>query len=103
MTRPNLKLHAEPVTRGYHVVSFDNHRRRLHVAFSPAGETHPGGVVIKLPLPAGSPAPNRTTDASTSRSDSNRDRLTATDCIVAFLLFLSTLTAPALAWTLLSF
>jgi hypothetical protein len=103
MARPNLKLHTEPVTRGHRVVAFDNHRRRLHVAFSSAGETHPGGVVIKLPLPAGSPALNRTTDASTPRSASNQDRLTATDCIVAFLLFLSTFTAPALAWTMLSF
>jgi hypothetical protein len=107
MARPaNLKLHAEPVARGYqrNVVPFDNHRRRLHIAESSARGVHPtGGVVVNLPLPAGSPALKRTTNAATSPADSNGDRLTATDCIVAFLLFLSTVTGPVLAWTLLSF
>jgi hypothetical protein len=101
--RSNLKLHTEPGTRDYHVVPFDNHRRRLHVASSAAGEIHPLGVVIPLPLPVGSSALQRTTEAPTSPSDSNGDRFTVTDGIVAFFLFLSTLTAPALAWTLLSF
>ena len=100
MARPNLK--TEPVTRGYqrNVVPFDNHRRRLHIAHSSAGETHPRGVVLRLSLPAGSPAPE---GARTSVSDSNRDRLTAIDWIVAFLLFLSTLTGPALVYSLVSF
>jgi hypothetical protein len=103
MARSNLKLHTEPVTQDCPVVPFDNHRRRLHVAYSSGSETHSPGVVIRLPLPAGSPALNRTTDAPTSPSDSNGDRFTAIDGIVAFLLFLSTLTPPALAWTLLRF
>jgi hypothetical protein len=80
MTRPNLKMHTEPVTRGYqrNVVSFDNnYRRRLHVAYSSGGEAHLRGVVVRLPLPAGSPALKRTTDAQTSPSDNDRDRLTS--------------------------
>jgi hypothetical protein len=98
MARPNLMMHAEPVTRGYrqNVVPFDNHRRRLHVEHSSGGETNPRGVVVRLPLPAGSRALERRTDAQ------NGDRLTPIDSIVAFLLFLSTLTGPALAWMLLS-
>src|SRR5712672_1355506 len=105
MARPNLVMHTEPVTRGYqqNVVPFDNHRRRLHVEYSSAGETNPRGVVVRLPLPAGSRALERRTDAQTLPSDSNGDRLTPIDSIVAFLLFLSTLTGPALAWMLLSF
>ena len=105
MARHNLTMHTEPVTRGYqrNVVPFDNHRRRLHVEYSSAGETHPRGVVVRLPLPAGSRAVERRTDAQTPPSDSNGDRLTAIDYIVAFLLFLSTLTGPTLVGTLLSF
>jgi hypothetical protein len=105
MARPDLKMHTEPVTRGNqgNVVPFDNHRRRLHVAHSSAAATHPSGVVVRLPLPAGSRALERTTDAQTPRSDSNEGRLTAFDAIVALLLSLSTLTGPALVWTLLNF
>jgi hypothetical protein len=97
-------MHTATVTRGYqgNVVRFDN-RRRLHVARSSAAATHPSGVVVPLPLPAGSRALERTTDAQTSRSDSNEGRLTAFDAIVALLLSLSTLTGPALVWTLLNF
>ena len=103
MARPNLAMHAQPVTRGYlrNVVPFDNHRRRLHLEHSSAGQTHPRGVVVRLPLPAGSRALERRTDAQTSSS--NGDRLTPIDCIAAILLFLSTLTGPALVWALLSF
>jgi hypothetical protein len=105
MARPNLKMHTEPVTRGYqrNVVPFDNRRRRLHVAHSSPAETHPSGVVVRLLLPAGSRVLERTTDAQTSRSDSNESRLTPFDGIVALLLSLSTLTGPALVWTLLNF
>jgi hypothetical protein len=104
MARPNLKMHTEPLTQAYqrNVVPFDNHRRRLHTAHSFAGESHPRGVVVRLPLAAGSPALEGAADARTSASESNRDRLTPIDWIVAFLLFLSTLTGPALAWALLS-
>ena len=105
MARPDLKMHTEPVTRGNqgNVVPFDNHRRRLHVAHSSAAETDPSGVVVRLPLPAGSRASERTTYAQTSRSDSTEGRLTPFDAIVALLLSLSTLTGPALVWTLLNF
>jgi hypothetical protein len=105
MARPNLKMHAEPVPRGYqgNVVPFDHRRRRLHVGHSSAAETHSRGVVVRLPLPAGSRTLERTTYAQTSRSDSNEGRLTAFDAIVALLLSLSTLTGPALVWTLLNF
>jgi hypothetical protein len=105
MARPNLKMHTEPATIAYqrNVVPFDNHRRRLHFAHSSAAETHPSGVVVRLPLSAGSRASVRATDAQTSRSDSNEGRLTAFDAIVALLLSLSTLTGPALVWTLLNF
>ena len=104
MARPNLAMHTEPVARGYqrNVVPFDNHRRRLHLEHSSAGETHPRDVVVRLPLPAGSRALERRTDAQAPPSDSNGDRLTSTDYIVAFLLLLSTFTGPALVWTLLS-
>jgi hypothetical protein len=104
MARPN-KIHAEPVPRGYqrNVVPFDNRRRRLHVAHSSVAGTHPSGVVVRLPLQAGSRALERTTGAQASRSDSNEGRLTPFDCIVALLLCLSTLTGPALVWTLLNF
>jgi hypothetical protein len=102
MARPNLKMHTEPVTQGYqrNVAPFDNHRRRLHISHSSADE-YPRGVVVRLSLPAGSSALEGAPDARTSASD-NRDRLTPIDWIVAFLLFLSTLTGPALAWALLS-
>ena len=96
-------MRTEPATRGYqrNVAPFDNHRRRLHVDFSSAGEVHTRGVVVRLPLPARSRASR--TDAQTLSSDSEGDRLTPIDSVVAFLLFLSTLTGPALAWMLLSF
>jgi hypothetical protein len=104
MARPNLKMRAEPVPRGYqgNVVPFDHRRRRLHVGHSSA-ETHSLGAVVRLPLPAGSQTLERTTCAQTSRSDSNEGRFTAFDAIVALLLSLSTLTGPALVWTLLNF
>ena len=80
---------------------FDNHRRRLHLEHLTGGESHLRGVVVHLPLPAGRGGLERRTDAQTRPSDSNGP-LTPIDYIVAFLLFLSTLTGPALAWTLLS-
>ena len=103
MARSNLAMHTEPLTREdqRNVVPFDNHRRRLHLEHSSGGESQPRGVVVRLPLPAGRRALERGTDAQTRPSDSNGP-LTLTEYIVAFLLFLSTLTGPALAWTLLS-
>ena len=105
MARPNLAMHAEPAMRGYqrNVVPFDNHRRRLYLEHSSAGETHPRGVVVRLPSPAGSQALERSTDAQTSPSERNGDRLTPIDGIAAFLLFLSTFTGPVLVGMLLSF
>ena len=105
MARPNLAMHAEPAMRGYqrNVVPFDNHRRRLYLEHSSAGETHPRGVVVGLPSPAGSQALERGTDAQTSPSERNGDRLTPIDGIAAFLLFLSTFTGPVLVGMLLSF
>jgi hypothetical protein len=82
-------------------VPFDNHRRRLHLEHS-GGESQLRGVVVRLPLPAGRRALERGTDTQTRPSDSNGDALTPIEYIVAFLLFLSTLTGPALVWTLLS-
>jgi hypothetical protein len=83
-------------------VPFDNHRRRLHLELSSGGESQPRGVVVRLRLPAGRRALERGTGAQTRPSDSNGDALTPIEYIVAFLLFLSTLTGPALVWTLLS-
>jgi hypothetical protein len=105
MARSNLKMHTERVTlaRQRNVVPFDNHRGRLHVARSSAAKTCPSSVVVRLPLPAESRASERTTDAQTSRSEGNEGRLTAFDAVVALLLSLSTLTGPALVWTLLNF
>jgi hypothetical protein len=105
MSRANLAMQTSTVTRGYqsNVVPFDNHRRRLHFEHSSAGETHPRGVVVRLPLPAGSRALERRTDTQSPPSDSNGDRLTPAEFAAAFLLFLSTLTGPALVWALLSF
>jgi hypothetical protein len=102
MARPNL--HTEPVTQGYerNVMPFDNLRRRQQISHSFAGESHSRGVVVHLPLPAGSPALKGAANARISASENNRDRLTPIDWIAAFLLFLSTLTGPALAWALLS-
>jgi hypothetical protein len=102
MARNNLAVHTEPVTRVYraNVVPFDNHRRRLHLESSSTDEADPRGVVVRLPLAARSRVLEHRTDAQTP--DSNGDRLSPIDYIVAFLLFLSTLTGPALAWTLLS-
>jgi hypothetical protein len=82
-------------------VPLDNHRRRLHLENSSGGESHPRGVMVRLPLPAGRRALERRTDAQTRPADSN-EPLTPIEYIVAFLLFLSTLTGPALVWTLLS-
>ena len=70
------------------VVPFDNRRR------SPTGETHPRGVVVRLPLPAGSRAVESTTGG---------DRLSPIDCIFVSLLFLSTLAMPGLVWALVNF
>ena len=96
-------MSTEPVTPGYptNVVPFDNHRRRLHFGHSSAGETTPRGHVVRLPT-AASRALKLRTDTQTSPSG-NGDRLTPVDYVVAFLLFLSTLTGPALVWTLVSF
>jgi hypothetical protein len=92
MGPPNLAMRTRLVAQAHqrNVVPFDNRRR------SPTGETHPRGVVVRLPLPAGS-------RASESRTDSGGDRLSPIDCIVAVLLFLSTLTSPVLVWSLVSF
>jgi hypothetical protein len=100
MARSNLAMLTEPVTRGdrRNVVPFDNHRRRLHLEHSSGGESQRRGVVVRLPLPAG----RRALECGTRPSDSNGDALTPMEYIVAFLLFLSTLTGPALVWTLLS-
>ena len=105
MARLNLTMHTDPVTRGYqrNVVPFDNHRRRLHVEYLPADKIHSRGVVVRLPLPAESRAVERRTEAQTPLSNSNGNRLTPIEYIVAFLLFLSTLTGPALVWALLNF
>jgi hypothetical protein len=92
MAPPNLATQTRLVARGHqtNVVPFDNRRR------SPTGETRPRGIVVRLPLPAGS-------RALESRTDSAGDRLSPIDCIVAVLLFLSTLTGPALVYSLVSF
>jgi hypothetical protein len=92
MAPPNLAMHTERVARSHqrNVVRFADSRR------SPTGETHPRGVVVRLPLPAGS-------RSLESRTDNGGDRLSPFDCIVAFLLFLSTLTGPVLVWALVSF
>jgi hypothetical protein len=86
MAPPNLATQTRLAARGHqtNVVPFDNRR-------SPTGETHPRGVVVRLPL------------ALESRTDSGGDRLSPIDCIVAVLLFLSTLTGPVLVWSLVSF
>ena len=108
MKRPSLAMRTEPRTQGYqrNIVPFDNHRRRVRLEHLSAGETHPRGVVVRLPLTAASRAPKLGTNAQTAPSESDRDRLTPIDYIVALLLlglFLSALTGPALVWTLLSF
>jgi len=92
MAPPNLAMRTRLVAQAHqrNVVPFDNRRR------SRAGETHPRGVVVRLPLPAGS-------RALESRTDSGGDRLSPIDCIVVSLLFLSTLTGPVLVWALVSF
>ena len=92
MALPNFATQTRLVAQAHqrNVVPFDNRRR------SPTGETHPRGVVVRLPLPAG----NR---ALESRTDSGGDRLSPIDCIVVSLLFLSTLAVPGLVWALVSF
>ena len=92
MAPPNLATQTRLVAQAHqrNVVPFDNRRR------SPTGETHPRGVVVRLPLPAGS-------RAIESRTDNGGDRLSPIDCILTFLLFLSTLTGPVLVWALVSF
>ena len=92
MAPPNLATQTWLVARGHqtNVVPFDNRRR------SPTGETHPRGIVVRLPLRTGS-------RALESRTDSGGDRLSPIDCIVAVLLFLSTLAVPGLVWALVSF
>ena len=88
MAPPNLATQTRLVAQGHqrNVVPFDNRRR------SPI-ETHPGGVVVRLPLPAGS---------RTLESRTGGDRLSPIDCIVVSLLFLSTLAMPGLVWALVS-
>ena len=90
-----LRQNGGLVTRSHqrNVVPFDNRRR------SPPGEPHPRGVVVRLPLPAGS----RALEAKRSARDSSGDRLTPIDYIAAILLFLSTFTGPVLVWALVSF
>jgi hypothetical protein len=90
MAPPNLAMHTERVERSHqrNVVPFDDRRR------SPTGDTHPRGVVVRLPLPAGSRAVESTTGG---------DRLSPIDCIFVSLLFLSTLAMPGLVWALVSF
>ena len=90
MAPPNLAMHTERVARSHqrNVVPFDDRRR------SPTGETHPRGVVVRLPLPAGSRAVESTTGG---------DRLSPIDCIFVSLLFLSILAMPGLVWALMSF
>ena len=103
MARSNLAMHTAPMTRGdqRNVLPFDNHRRRLHLEHLTGGESHLRGVVVHLPMPAGRGGLERRTDAQTRPSDSHGP-LSLTEYIGAFLLFLSTLTGPALVWTLLS-
>jgi len=74
--------------------ALDDRRRRL-----PTGEPYPRGVVVCLPLPAGS----RALEAERPARDSSGDRLTPIDYIAMILLFLSTLTGPVLVWALVSF
>ena len=90
MAPSNLAMRTERVARSHqrNVVPFDNRRR------SPTGETHPRGVVVRLPLPAGSRALESKTDG---------DRLSPIDCIFVSLLFLSILAMPGLVWALMSF
>ena len=91
MAPPNLAMQTRRlVARGHqrNVVPFDNRRR------SPTAETHPRGVVVRLPLPAG----NRTLESRTGG-----DRLSPIDCIFVSLLFLSILAMPGLVWALVSF
>ena len=92
MAPPNLATQTRLMAQGHqrNVVPYDNRHR------SPTGETHPRGVVVRLPLPAGS-------RALVSRTDSGGARLSPIDCNVAVLLFLSTLTGPVLVWALVSF
>jgi hypothetical protein len=104
MAPPNLAMQTELVARSHqrNVVPFDNHRQRLRLEYSRTGEPHPRGVVVRLPLPAEGRTLESRTNTQPSLSDNGGDRLTPIDCIVAFLLFLSTLTGPAVVW-LLSF
>ena len=102
MGRANLATQTNTVTRGHqgNVVPFDNHRRRLHFEHSSANEA-PRGVVVRLRSAAR--ALEHRIDTQSPPSDSNGDRLTPGEFAAAFLLFLSTLTGPALVWALLSF
>ena len=90
MAPPNLATQTRLVARGHqtNVVPFDNRRR------SPTGKTYPRGIVVRLPLPAGSRA---------LESRTGGDRLSPIDCIFVSLLFLSTLAMPGLVWALVSF
>ena len=92
MAPSNLAMRTERVARSHqrNVVPYDNRHR------SPTGETHPRGVVVRLPLPAGS-------RALESRTDSGGDRLSPIDFIFVSLLFLSILAMPGLVWALVSF
>ena len=90
MAPPNLAMQTRPVAQGHqrNVVPFDSRRR------SPTGETHPRGVVVRLPLPAGSRA---------LESRTGGVRLSPIDCIFVSLLFLPTLAMPGLVWALVNF
>jgi len=94
MAPPNLAMQTRLVARQRNVVPLEHRRRRL-----PTGEPYPRGVVVRLPLPAGS----RAVEAERPARDSSGDRLTPIDYIAMILLFLSTLTGPVLVWALMSF
>ena len=96
MAPPNFAMQTRLVARSHqrNVVPLDDRRRRL-----PTGEPYPRGVVVCLPLPAGS----RALEAERPARDSSGDRLTPIDYIAMILLFLSTLTGPVLVWALMSF
>jgi len=96
MAPPNFAMQTRLVARSHqrNVVPLDDRRRRL-----PTGEPYPRGVVVRLPLPAGS----RALEAERPARDSSGDRLTPIDYIAVILLFLSTLTGPVLVWALVSF
>jgi hypothetical protein len=83
-------MQTSTVTRGYqsNVVPFDNHRRRLHFEHSSGGETHPRGVVVRLPLPTASRALERRTDAPAPEDEEFRQRMIVNAVAATVLTFL---------------